>query len=122
MTTLVEATGIKFYLSNPEGTEAAPFTDIAGGAIDPDVVTFTYWIERVLQNTYTYTNGASPPDPNYVIVRDGVGLYHAYISTVNLAGMWAWAWTGAPGVSGLDTSKTYASCKGGPIEVCRLGP
>lgn len=117
---VVEATGINIFTSDEAGEVPAPFTAIDGTPVDPDVVTFTYWIGRTLQHTYTYTNGSG--DPDNVIVRDGTGLYHAYIGTAGAPGMYSWAWTGAPGVSGLDTTATEASCKGGPIEVCRLSP
>jgi hypothetical protein len=119
----VAGSAIKFYTAASDvfGAAPAPFVDFAGAAVDPDVVTFQYWIENTLQGTFTYTHGATPPDPTYTIVRDGTGLYHAVIASYGLPGKWTWAWDGQPGVSGLDTTKTAAATKGTFI-VDRLGP
>ena len=119
---LIEGTGVNFYTTLADGVTAGPFTSLAGAAVDPDVITFYYWIEKVLKGTFVYTAGGAPPDPTYTIVRDGVGLYHAYIaSVVGQAGDWAWGWIGQPGVSALDATKTAASCKGS-FELARIAP
>lgn len=103
--TIISGTTVRFYTSTP-------FTSIGGTVVDPDVVTFAYAVQGQTTNTFTYTNGATPPDPTLTIVKTGVGAYQADIVTTSLAGVWAYKWEGQPGVSGLDTTKTSAIFNG----------
>lgn len=94
----IEGSSIELYTSKA-------FTSISGAIVDPDIVTFAWAIQGQTTVTYTYTNGNSPPDPLYKIVRDGPGLYHVDIPTAGYAGTMTWQWSGQPS-SGLDTTAT----------------
>lgn len=100
---VIEGSTLRFYTSTP-------FTSLAGSAVNPDVVTFTYQVERQAAVTYTWTNPTG--DPSGVIVHDSTGVFHADISTLNLPGEWSWRWSGQPGSSGLDTSHTSVVTQG----------
>ena len=51
-------------------TGRKPFTSIDGVVIDPDVVTFGFcWPGGTVDQVFTWTNGATPPDPTYNIQR-----------------------------------------------------
>lgn len=52
---------------------------------DPDSVTLRYRPHGEIEVSRTYTFGAVPPDPSNVIVRDGVGAYHADIEVTAAA-------------------------------------
>lgn len=103
--TIIDGTTVRFYTSTP-------FTSIAGTIVDPDVVTFAYSVQGLATATFTYTNGAVPPDPTNTIVKTAVGTYQADISTLNLPGTWVYKWEGQPGTSSLDTTKTSAIFNG----------
>ena len=103
--TIIDGTTVRFYTSTP-------FTSISGTVVDPDVIVFAYAAQGQTTVTYTYTTGQITPDPTYTIVRDATGTYHADISTTALTGTWAYKWSGQPGVSGLDTTKTSAIFNG----------
>ena len=51
-----------------------PFTSLDGIVVDPDIVSITF-TPTALPNTtptpatFTYTNGATPPDPSYMVSR-----------------------------------------------------
>ena len=96
---IVEGSAARFYTSTP-------FTSMANTVVDPDIVTFTWNVQGTTPTTYTYTNGASPPDPTYHIVRDSAGTYHVNLQTAGYPGTISYQWSGQPGVSGLDTTKT----------------
>jgi len=85
---------------------ALPFTSISNTLVNPDVVTLTWDVQGTTPTTYTWTNGGSPPDPSGTIVNDSTGYFHADLPTDGLAGTWSCQWTGRPGVSGLDATKT----------------
>lgn len=102
--TVINGTTIRFYTSTP-------FTSIGGTVVDPDVVTFAYTVQGQTTVTYTYTNGNTPPDPTYTIVKDSTGTYHADIPSTS-TGNWFYKWSGQPGVSALDTTKTSAIFNG----------
>ena len=90
-------------------TNDYPFTSISGTVVDPDVVTLTVGVSGQTSSTYTYTNGSG--DPTNTIVRDGVGKYHADLSTANMAGVWNVIWSGQP-LTGADTTHTSAVWQG----------
>jgi hypothetical protein len=47
-----------------------PFTSIDGVVVDPDVVTFGFaYPGATADEVFTWTNGATPPDPTYTIQR-----------------------------------------------------
>lgn len=96
---VVEGSVIRFYT-------AKPFTSLAGTTVNPDVVTFSYQVQGSAAVTFTWTNGQVPPDPTNTIVNTSTGNFQADIQTLGLAGTWTWQWSGQPGVSGLDTTKT----------------
>ena len=106
MSTIYEGTSVRFYTSQA-------FTSISGTVIDPDVVTFSYQVQGLTQVTFTYTNGTG--DPTGTIVRDATGTYHADIDTTGQPGNWVWRWAGAPGSSGLDTTKTKVAVEGNVV-------
>ncbi len=117
--TIIEGVTIRFTTSSataPAGViqigSGQPFTSMSGTIVDPDVVTFAYANQGQTTVTYTYTAGATPPDPSYMIVKTAVGTYQADISTTGSPGTWAYKWEGQPGVSGLDTTKTSAIFNG----------
>jgi hypothetical protein len=85
-----------------------PFTSISGTVVNPDIVTLTYSVGGQTPVTYTWTNGNTPPDPDYVIVNSATGYFYGDVSTTDLPGVWEVIWTGAPGESGLDTTATAA--------------
>ena len=85
-----------------------PFTSISGTVVNPDVVTLTYSVQGQTETVYTWTNGNSPPDPDYVIVNTATGYFQADVSTTGLEGVWEAEWNGQPGVSGLDVTATAA--------------
>ena len=85
-----------------------PFTAIDGTVVNPDVVTLTYSVQGITEVTYTWTNGNTPPDPNYKIVNDSTGYFHADISTEGLPGTWQVEWNGQPGGNALDSTMTSA--------------
>lgn len=97
--TVIAGATVRFYTSTP-------FTSLANTVVDPDVVTFTWAVQGQTSTTYTYTTGATPPDPSFHIVRDSAGTFHADLNTVGLGGTWRYQWNGQPGISGLDTTKT----------------
>lgn len=99
----IEGTTVRFYTSQA-------FESIAGTAVNPDIVTFTYQTPGVSAVTYTWTNPSG--DPTSHIVHDGLGLFHIDLSTLNLPGQWSYQWAGQPGVSGLDSTKTSAVFEG----------
>lgn len=103
--TIISGTTTRFYTSTP-------FTSIAGTVVDPDVVTFAYSVQGQTTQTFTYTNGSTPPDPSSTIVKDATGTYHADISTTGATGTWYYKWSGQPGTSALDTTKTSAVFNG----------
>lgn len=52
-----------------------PFTSLDGVVVDPDVVTFGFCFPGGTANqVFTWTNGASPPDPTYNIQRRVVNI------------------------------------------------
>jgi hypothetical protein len=92
---------------------ALPFQSLAGVVVDPDVVTIGFIPPGVANSapptpvTFVYTNGQSPPDPTYTVVRDSAGNYHAQFDITSYpTGSWKVFISGAPGTSGLDTTKT----------------
>ena len=102
----IEGTTVRFYTSQP-------FTSISGTIVTPDIVTFSYTTPlNTTPTVYTYTNGNTPPDPNYKIVLDSTGNFHIDLSTAGAPGQWVYEWEGQPGVSGLDTTKTSAIFQG----------
>ena len=103
MSTVYEGSTLRFYTSHA-------FTSISGTAVDPDTVTFAWQVQGGASGKYTYTNGSG--DPSSVIVRDGVGLYHADIDTTSRPGTWVWRWSGSPLPAGADTSKTKVATEG----------
>ena len=105
---IVEGSTARFLTSTP-------FTSLAGTVVDPDVITFTWSVQGRTPTTYTYTAGASPPDPTYHIVRDSAGTYHVDLNTDGYPGTWTYEWNGQPGISGLDTTKTSIKWDGTQI-------
>ena len=100
---IIQGTTIRFYTS-------APFTSIAGTAVDPDIVTFGFEIQGQTPVAWPYTNGTG--DPTATIVRDGTGLYHADIDTTSFgAGIWLYTWAGKPS-SGNDATRTKVRTEG----------
>ena len=94
---VVEGSVIRFYT-------AKPFTALSGIAVNPDVVTFSYEVQGKAPVSFTWTNPTG--DPTSTIVNTAVGTFQADIQTLGLAGTWTWQWSGQPGISGLDTTKT----------------
>jgi len=90
----------------------APFTSISGVLVNPDVVTFSYSYQGQTVVTYTWTNGQVPPDPSYKIVKDSTGVFHIDIDTTGYEGVCIYTWEGAPGLSGLDATKTQVVAAG----------
>ena len=94
---VVEGSVIRFYT-------AKVFTSLAGVAVDPDTVKFTYQVQGQPEISFTWTNPTG--DPSATIVNLGTGNFKADIQTLGFAGTWTWQWSGQPGTSGIDTSKT----------------
>ena len=94
-------------------TESAPFTSISGSVVDPDIVTFGYIVNGGTPTTFTYTNGASTPDPTNTIVRVAIGQYYIEVDVTSLdAGVLQYAIVGEPGTSSLDATRTKARFDG----------
>jgi hypothetical protein len=80
--------GNKIRFRTGDGTSGlsddTPFTAIeAGGTpIDPDVTQFKLAKNGADADTFTYTWGASPPDPSFTIVRLATGDYKAEFDDV----------------------------------------
>src|ERR1035437_6784862 len=94
-----------------EGTEVRylttkPFTSITGTVVNPDLVTFHISVQGQTPVTYTWTNGASPPDPTSTIINDSTGYFHADQSTLSVDGTVTSYWEGQPGSSSLDSTRT----------------
>ena len=90
-----------------------PFTSIDGNIVDPDIVSFGYIVNSGTPTTFTYTNGASTPDPTHTIVRESVGSYYIEVDTGPLnSGVLQYAIVGEPGTSALDTTRTKARFDG----------
>jgi hypothetical protein len=101
--------GTKFRIS----TENAPFTSISGTIIDPDIVSIGYVVNGGTLTSYTYTNGATPPDPTGSINRVGNGQYYIEIDSTTLpAGVLQYAISGKAGPSALDSTRTTARFDG----------
>lgn len=94
---VVEGSVVRFYTTKA-------FTALSGVAVNPDVVTFSYEVQGITTVTYTWTNPTG--DPSGTIVKTGTGLFQADIQTLGYPGTWTWQWSGQPGSSGLDTTKT----------------
>lgn len=62
----------------------AVFTNIAGTAIDPDVLVFKVKMPNGVTTEYTYLE-------DYQIVRDSLGNFHLDISAIQ-AGYWHYRW------------------------------
>ena len=103
--TFLNGTTVRIYTSTP-------FTSLAGTVVTPDVVQFSTSVQGQTVQTYTWTNGNTPPDPSYTIVLDSTGTFHADLPTGGLEGTWSYIISGVPGVSGLDTTKTSAKFAG----------
>ena len=103
--TFIDGTTVRVFTSTP-------FTSIAGDIVTPDVVTFSYCVQGQTPHSFTYTNGAMPPDPTDTIVFVSTGDFYADFSTAGLDGTWSYMISGQPGVSGLDTTKTSAQYVG----------
>lgn len=103
---IIEGVPVRFT-TDPAVKGAIPFTAIDGTIVDPDIVQLKYSVQGQTEGIYTYTNGASPPDPTNTIIRDGAGIYHADIDTAGLPGTWSWGWNSSVS-SGLDATHTVA--------------
>lgn len=97
--TIIDGTTIRFYLKKP-------FATFAGTPVDPDAVTLTISIQGQPSTTYSYGAGDG------VIVRDGVGLYHADIDTTGKPGFWIFSWFGYPTASHVDATRTKVRVEG----------
>jgi hypothetical protein len=95
--TIIDGTTIRFYLKKP-------FATFAGTPVDPDAVTLTISIQGQPSTTYSYGSG--------VIVRDGVGLYHADIDTTGKPGFWIFSWFGYPTAAHIDATRTKVRVEG----------
>jgi len=108
-----EGTTIRFYTSSEPypGAPVGAFTDLAGAAVDPDIVTFGYVLPNTTPVTYTYT--APTGDPTGHIVRVGVGEYYCDVDSTGLVGTWIWRWAGKPNpLNNIDTSQTQVATEG----------
>lgn len=90
---------------------STPFTDFAGVAVTPDVVTLSYSVQGQTEITFTWTQGNIPPDPTSTIVNTGTGVFQADIDTTDLPGTWVWGWACHPS-SGLDVTGTQTVWNG----------
>lgn len=61
--------GSTFRLQNRK-----PFTSLDGVVVDPDVVIFNFCLPDGTSQEFTWTNGATPPDPTYTIMRKVVSI------------------------------------------------
>jgi hypothetical protein len=96
--------GQKVRLSN-----TTQFMDFDGNPVDPDKVTFAFSIDGGTPYIFTYTTGATPPDPTYSVVRNGVGSYYMDVFTASYApGVWQCSIYGEPTSANLDATKTAA--------------
>lgn len=101
---IIQGTTIRFITKKP-------FKDVAGTAVNPDIVQFAFQVQGGTTTTFTYTNGTG--DPSGTIVRAGTGDYYANINTSNYpAGVWFYSWYGFPVVGGADTTKTKVKVEG----------
>ena len=104
----IEGTVVRFAMSTP-------FTSIANTVVNPDVVVFTWSVQGQTPTVYTWTNGGSPPDPSGFIVNTATGCFQVDLPTIGLSGTLSYQWSGKPGVSGLDTTKTTVTWDGTTI-------
>jgi len=112
---IYEGNNVTFYTSaSPKvGSAAGAFLTVTGEPVDPDIVEFSYIVQGMEPNVFTYTQGSG--DPTNTIIRVAEGEYQATIPTDNQVGRWIWRWAGYP-TSG-DTSNTYAAAVEGIINV-----
>ena len=94
---IVEGSVVRFYTSKV-------FTSLSGVAVNPDIVTFTYSVQGRASVSFTWTNPTG--DPSATIVNLGTGDFKADIQTLGSPGTWRWQWSGQPGTSALDATKT----------------
>ncbi len=91
---------VRVTLTFPRGAVvrlAAEFTDETGVAVDPTTVRARYKPPSAAEVTLIY--GA-----DIVLVRDGVGLYHADIE-VATAGTWSYRWEGTGAAQAVDEAR-----------------
>src|ERR1035437_2443030 len=110
--TYVSGTVVRLHTNPALTPPGIPFTSIAGTVVNPDVVTFEWTFQGQTPVTYTYTTGSTPPDPSLMIVKDSTGVFHVDLDTTGYDGTLTYAWSGKPGTSGLDTTKTQVVWNG----------
>jgi len=76
---IYEGNNVTFYTSaSPKvGSAAGAFLTVTGEPVDPDIVEFSYIVQGMEPNVFTYTQGSG--DPTNTIIRVAEGEYQATI-------------------------------------------
>lgn len=109
---------IRYRTGDGSSDVSTPFTatEAEDTPIDPDVVIFNRIVNDGNQEIYTYTQNASPPDPEFVIVRLATGDYIAEFDSTGEEGTQVGWWECHPdALVNVDTTKTKTVGK--PIQV-----
>lgn len=96
---------INTYTRGSKVRVSVSFVDASDVAADPSTVTLTVLAPKAVggtppgeQHSYAYGDG--------VIVKDGVGEYHADITT-DANGLWRWRWEGTGGNADAATEGSF---------------